>query len=239
MGRISVDAVSFSYQEQTVLEDINLEIATGEFIVVVGPNGAGKSTLLKIMAGLLQPQRGRVMIGAENLNEAQRSRQIAYVPQHYSAHTPGFPATVEEIVALGVLRDRNTTRQARQHIVNHMIELVGVTDLAKRRIGELSGGQQQRVMVAMALAANPQVMLLDEPTSGIDFEASSKIYSLLKELNRNLKITVVMVSHDMDKALHYADKVACINRGLCFYGASADFDFDHIKTKHYWYYAGR
>ncbi len=239
MGQISLDKVCFSYPEQTVLSDISLEISSGDFVVVVGPNGAGKSTLIKIIAGLLKPQNGRVMFGDANLTEAQRSSRIAYVPQHYSAHTPGFPATVEEIVELGVLRDPHTTRRGQRHIVNHMLELVGAADLAKRRIGELSGGQQQRVMVAMALASNPQIMLLDEPTSGIDFEASARIYELLKELNRNLNITVVMISHDMEKALRYADKVACINRGLCFYGASADFDFSHIQTRHSWYYAGR
>lgn len=239
MGHISLEKICFSYQEQAVLKEISLEIDSGDFVVIVGPNGAGKSTLLKIMAGLLQPQSGTVSLDDASLSKAQRSSRIAYVPQQYSAHTPGFPATVEEIVALGAVQGHNTTKQGRRHIIAHMLELVGATNLAKKRIGELSGGQQQRVMVAMALAANPQVLLLDEPTSGIDYEASGKIYALLKELNRNLKITVIMISHDMEKALQYADKVACINRGLCFYGASEDFDFSHIQTKHSWYYAGR
>ncbi|WP_346355780.1 metal ABC transporter ATP-binding protein [Azotosporobacter soli] len=238
MGHICLETVDFSYDEQVVLSDISLTIEAGDFVVVVGPNGAGKSTLLKIMAGLLEPQAGRIVISGEEMRAAQRQGQIAYVPQQYSAHTPGFPATVEEIVELGTVKGHHT-RQGKRHIVSHMLELVGATALRTRRIGELSGGQQQRVMVAMALAANPQILLLDEPTSGIDYEASGRIYELLKDLNQNLGITVVMISHDMEKALQYAKKVACINRGLCFYGKSENFDFSHIQTKHSWYYTGR
>ena len=115
MGHICLETVHFAYDQQVVLEDISLTVQSGEFVVVVGPNGAGKSTLLKIMAGLLEPQAGRIIIGGRLMAEAQKQGHIAYVPQQYSAHTTGFPATVEEIVALGTVNGHHTGPGRRHH----------------------------------------------------------------------------------------------------------------------------
>lgn len=242
MCRIIIEKMSFAYAKETVLRDISLEVATGDFVAVVGPNGAGKSTLLKNIAGLLQPSQGEIRIGGKSVRAAQQCGWIGYVPQNYAKNVQGFPATVREVVALGLVNEGKTvarTKKAAHHIVNHMLNLVGAESLAEARIGELSGGQQQRVMVAMALAGNPQLLLLDEPTSGVDYDASTRIYELLGTLNRNLGITVVMVSHDIDKAVAWANKVACINRGLCFFGDSKEFEATHAQMRHMWYYTGR
>lgn len=241
MCEVKLSNIHFSYNANVALDDISLTVSQGDFVAVVGPNGAGKSTLLKIMAGLIKPTSGEIKIGGKDLFIAKGHGLIGYVPQNYGKNAQGFPATVQEIVALGVTIGAVAAKknhQAAKHITNHMMELVGVQQLKDRRIGELSGGQQQRVMVAMALAANPELLLLDEPTSGIDYEASGKIYELLGTLNKNLGITIVMVSHDIDKAVSWANKVACINRKLCFFGSSQEFDDTHAQARHLWYYTG-
>lgn len=241
MFEFTLSNINFAYDNTMVLKDISMEIAQGDFVAVVGPNGAGKSTMLKIMAGLIKPMSGQVCIGGKDISAARVQGLIGYVPQNYGKNVLGFPATVMEIVSLGLTLGTSTAKQnhqASKHIVNHMLELVGIENFRHRRIGELSGGQQQRVMVAMALASNPKLLLLDEPTSGIDYEASGRIYELLGTLNKNLGITVVMVSHDIDKAINCANKVACINKGLCFYGTSKEFDATHAQARHLWYYTG-
>lgn len=241
MCEVDLFRVTFAYERETVLSDISLTVAKGDFTAVVGPNGAGKSTILKIIAGILSPRAGTVSVCGETVMVARSKGMISYVPQNYGKNIVGFPATVEEIVRLGIAaapRSKGCPVHAVEHIVNHMLELVGCQDLRKRRIGDLSGGQQQRVMVARALAGNPDLLLLDEPTSGIDYEASTKIYELLGHLNKRLGVTVIMVSHDIDKAISWANKVACINRGLCFYGNSQDFNSNHLGARHLWYYSG-
>lgn len=241
MCEVKLSEISFFYNNNIALENVSLAISPGDFVAVVGPNGAGKSTMLKIMAGLITPTRGQVHIGGKDILTAKGHGLIGYVPQNYGKNVMGFPATVKEVVALGLTLGPASTRknpQAARHITSHMMELVGLEQLRDRRIGELSGGQQQRVMVAMALAANPELLLLDEPTSGIDYEASTKIYELLGTLNKNLGITIVMVSHDIDKAVSWANKVACVNRKLCFFGSSQEFDATHAQARHLWYYTG-
>lgn len=235
MCKVEVSGVSFAYGRSNVLQDITFVIEPGDFIAVIGPNGAGKSTMLKIMAGILTPGSGMVSIAGHTVQEARRRGLIGYVPQNYGQNVAGFPATVAEVVRLGLVRPFGRTRPSRsaeEHIVMHMLELVGCSRLKNCRIGDLSGGQLQRVMVARALAANPQLLLLDEPTSGVDFEASTRIYELLGKLNANLGITVIMISHDIKKALECVDKVVCINNGLCFYGPSCDFNIAHILNSH-------
>ena len=239
MGKIKLCNVSFAYKNETVLRDINMEIPLGEFLVIVGPNGAGKTTLLKIIAGILNPREGKILFDGDSIKMWGANGDIGYVPQTYGKNLAGFPATVEEIVKLGLISSNaKLTKTAQRHIVDHMLTLMGIDPLRDRRIGELSGGQQQRVMVARALAGNPKLLLLDEPTSGIDAEASAKIYQLLGDLNKNLGITVIMVSHDIDKATEWASEVACINHGLCFYGTAEEFRNTHAQALHLLYYAG-
>lgn len=238
MNDVKANHISFSYGNNPVLEDVSITVAAGEFLAVFGPNGAGKSTLLKIIAGVLSSDKGEIEVCGQSLLKARRSGLISYVPQNYGKNTSDFPITVAEVVTLGLISGKNTqlcTKKAARHIVEHMLELVQAADLGSRRIGELSGGQQQRVMVAMALAKNPRLLLLDEPTSGIDYEASHRIYELLGTLNKNLGITVIMVSHDIENAAAWASSVACINRGLCFLGNSEEFRITHEQGRHLWY----
>ena len=240
MSEVKLHNITFGYNNtETVLNSISFTVQQGEFVVAVGPNGAGKSTLLKIIAGLIEPAAGQVLIDNNSIRTAARQGIMAYVPQHYSQNTAAFPATVEEIVALGLVGARGQLKAAaNKQIVDQLLEMVGAEQLKGRRIGELSGGQQQRVMVARALAGEPQLLLLDEPTSGIDYAASSRIFELLGQLNRNLGITIIMVSHDIENGTRFAAKVACINRHLCFFGDSEEFRSSHASMQHLWYYSG-
>lgn len=238
MSEIKLDNISFTYTDRPLLANVNMQIASGEFIVILGPNGSGKSTLLRLMTGLIQPLQGTVTIEGIPVNDFRKTGKLGYVPQNY-AKNAAFPATVEEIVSLGLVAQKTRlSKMAARHIVGHMLTLVGAAELAKRNFGELSGGQQQRIMVARALAGNPGVLFLDEPTSGIDPEASAKIYELLNYLNTSLGVTVVMVSHDIEMATKWASKVACVNYGLCYFGASQEFRAHHGRYPHSWYYSG-
>lgn len=235
MCGIKLDNICFSYNGTSLLSNINMQIASGEFIVILGPNGSGKSTLLKLMTGLIRPMQGTVEIEGTPVQEFRKSGRIGYVPQNYGRNT-GFPATVEEIVKMGLVsQPASLSKVASRHIVRHMLTLVGMEEMRKRRISDLSGGQQQRVMVARALAGNPGALFLDEPTSGIDPEASAKIYELLKDLNTTLGVTIVMVSHDVEKATRWASRVACVNYGLCYFGDSGEYRKRHGQDPHSWY----
>ncbi|QDR80189.1 metal ABC transporter ATP-binding protein [Sporomusa termitida] len=240
MAEVKLHNITFGYNNsEMVLSNISFTVQQGEFVVAVGPNGAGKSTLLKIIAGLIEPAAGQVLIDNGSIRSAARQGIMAYVPQHYSQNTAAFPATVEEIVALGFVGMRGRLKAAaNKQLVGQMLEMVGAEQLKGRRIGELSGGQQQRVMVARALAGEPRLLLLDEPTSGIDYAASSRIYELLGQLNSTLGITIIMVSHDIENGTRFAAKVACINRHLCFFGDSEEFRSSHASMQHLWYYSG-
>ncbi len=209
---ISIKGVSFSYAGPSVLEDINLEVADGEFLGVVGPNAGGKSTLLKLILGLLDPVSGSVKVLGRNPQLA--SRQIGYVPQ-YPAFSRDFPITVEEVVLMGCLgnsswyggyssKERDIARQA-------MVE-TEVENLSKRQLSTLSGGQVQRVLVARALACQPRILILDEPTANIDMRVETDIFDLLKNLNQ--RMAIIVVSHDVGFISQYVSRVACLNRTL-------------------------
>ncbi len=209
---ISIKDVSFSYSGPVILEGINLEVEDGEFLGVVGPNAGGKSTLLKLILGLLEPVSGTVdVLGCD---PQSASRKIGYVPQ-YPAFGRDFPITVEQVVLMGCLGNSSlfggNSRQDRWIAHRAMVE-TEVESLAKRQISTLSGGQLQRVLVARALACEPQILILDEPTANIDMRVESDIFDLLKHLNQ--RMTIILVSHDVGFISQFVNRVACLNRTL-------------------------
>lgn len=204
------DHVTFSYDHEPVLQDVTLQIRRGDFTCVVGPNGGGKSTLLKLLLGLLTPQSGRVELLGD-LPVRTRSR-VGYMPQ-YAHLDASFPVCVMDVVMMGRVRGwwpigrfSNHDRRA----ATHALELVGMTDLRARRFGALSGGQRQRVLIARALACEPELLLLDEPTANLDPRMEDSFYRLLRELNQRL--TIVLVSHDLGFVSHFVRDVVCVNR---------------------------
>ena len=190
--------VSLGYGSRAVLEDVNLELARGEFVALLGPNGAGKTTLLRGIVGLIPAMAGTIEYEID-----QRASPLGYVPQRETLD-PAFPLTVFEVVLMGTYArlsawSRVGPRQRR--VAHHALELVGLAGLANQRFAELSGGQTQRVLIARALAAEPSLLVLDEPTAGIDAAATSAIMRVLTTLNRDEGLTVLLVTHQV-RVLH-------------------------------------
>lgn len=207
---IRFDQVTFSYGGSLVLENINFAISEGEFAAIIGPNGGGKTTLLKLMLGLLEPQRGFVRIFGLKPDAARRS--IGYMPQHPRLD-PQFPVTVSDVVLLARLgggRKLGAYRKSDRNAALDALASVGLAQLADRPFSALSSGQRQRVLIARALASDPELLLLDEPTANLDPSVQDELYELLHRLNDEL--TVLVVSHDVGFVSKYVQKVVCVNR---------------------------
>ncbi|MCE5336545.1 MAG: metal ABC transporter ATP-binding protein, partial [Desulfobacteraceae bacterium] len=209
---IELEDISFFYNGNPVLSQVNLNVEERDFLAVIGPNGSGKTTLLKIILGILRPAQGRVRIFGMNRDLA--TGLLGYVPQETGLNKD-FPVTVMDVTLMGRLglpgRDRHYTPEDRSRVCE-VLETVGMWDLRNRPIGKLSGGQRQRVLIARALAAEPKILLMDEPTASVDARFQSELYEFLKELNES--ITIVVVSHDMSVLSSYIKTVACLNRTL-------------------------
>ncbi len=228
MQVVNIDNVSYRFNSALVLENISFTVNKGDFVGIIGPNGAGKTTLFRSMLGLLEDYQGRITFFGEDIRKNRNILQkIGYIPQKNSTDQ-GFPATVEEIVSLGI-----TSRRPSKNKINHAIETVGLFDQKTKRIGELSGGQQQRVLIAKALANEPELLILDEPVTGIDLKTQNKFYVLLKKLNEENKITIIWASHDLDAVKKLANKIACVNRRLFFHGDATIFFENNELLKAY------
>jgi zinc transport system ATP-binding protein len=219
---VSYEGVSFSYahsaeaQALPALQNITLRVEPGERLGILGPNGGGKSTLLKLTLGLLHGYTGRISIFGLSPQEARRRRLIGYVPQRIEAEL-AFPLSVRQVVqmsaGLGSTWWRPLPREVREDVARSL-ELVGAAALAERPIGKLSGGQLQRVMIARALACRPRLLLLDEPTVGIDVAGQQRFADLLRTLHDELRLTIMVVSHDIRTIAAGSDRVACLSRTL-------------------------
>lgn len=228
MQVVNIDNVSYRFNSALVLENISFAVNKGDFVGIIGPNGAGKTTLFRSMLGLLEDYQGRITFFGEDIRKNRNILQkIGYIPQKNSTDQ-GFPATVEEIVSLGI-----TGRRPSKNKINHAIETVGLFDQKTKRIGELSGGQQQRVLIAKALANEPELLILDEPVTGIDLKTQNKFYVLLKKLNEENKITIIWASHDLDAVKKLANKIACVNRRIFFHGDATIFFENNELLKSY------
>jgi len=199
----------------SVLEDINLSVKELDFVGLIGPNGGGKTTLIKVLLGLLHPTRGTVRIMGKSVKEGRR--YIGYVPQLVQFDRD-FPIGVWDVVRMGRLARRRLLRRYTSQddeIVADALRNVDMLGYRDHPIGGLSGGQQQRVYIARALAAEPRVLLLDEPTSHVDSKVSTSIYELLSRLNQS--VTILMISHDMNVISSYVKSVGCLNRWLFYH----------------------
>lgn len=233
---IIVKNVSFAYQNTFVLEDISVEILKGDYVGVIGPNGGGKTTFLKIILGLLTPDTGTVLIEGRNIQTLQERWKLGYVPQRSSQSIVHFPATVEEIVATGRTPRlglfRRFSKEDKEKIIWAM-EVADVINFRKQLVTQLSGGERQRVFIARALAGEPEILLLDEPTVAIDVASSQKFYAFLGDLNRKLKLTILFVSHDIDCVAREVNSVICLNRRLVYQGKPQEFLKEEYLEKLY------
>ncbi|MEE3340022.1 MAG: ABC transporter ATP-binding protein [Hallerella sp.] len=207
---IEIRNLSFSYEKTPVLSDVNFSVDAGDFLAIIGPNGGGKSTLMKLIVGLLKPSEGDVRVFGEKVPSKKVS--IGYVPQNTNRNLE-FPITVAETVSTGLPLYKSNPQK-----VKEALETVKMESFAGRRLGELSGGERQRVLIARALAADPQILFLDEPSSNIDAQGQEDLYGLLAELNA--KMTIVIVSHDLMVLSNHVKSVACVNRTVHFHSGS-------------------
>jgi zinc transport system ATP-binding protein len=207
------------------LVDVTLQVYKEDFLGLIGPNGSGKTTLISTILGLVKPWSGSLRLFGEPLNR-KNLRRVGYVPQKAMLSDTIFPSTVFETVLMGrVVRKGLLQRygKADYQKIEAELEHLSISGLRDRKIGELSGGQSQRVLLAKALASDPELLILDEPTSGVDTRSATEFYDMLKHLNRDHGMTVILVSHDIGLVSKLSNRVACLSGGVCYQGSTFDF----------------
>lgn len=213
---VELTDITVKHNDTVVIDNVSLKIEKGNFAAIIGPNGAGKTTLVKVILGLIKPNSGSVKIFDTPLDHLGELRsKIGYVPQIFTIDIK-FPITVFETVLMGMYGRLGIGRrvgQSERDAAYAAIEKVGITDLKDRPIARLSGGQRQRAFIARALANNPDLLVLDEPTTGVDIATTGNLYALLREL-KSEGVTVMLVSHDVGVVANYIDTLACLNTSL-------------------------
>jgi zinc transport system ATP-binding protein len=225
MNILSVEGLNFRYNSLEVLSDITFRMETGDYIGLVGPNGSGKTTLVKIILGLIKPRKGEISLFRVSSWKFKEWHRIGYLPQRIHFN-PYFPATVKEIVSLGLFSKKGFLLGAdrpEERIINEAMRLMDISDIKNKLIGDLSGGQQQRVLVARALVNEPELLILDEPTTALDPETREIFFQALIELNKNKKLTIILVTHDIGTIGKYASKLLYLDKRIIFYGSFEDF----------------
>ncbi len=220
MALLTCRGLTLGYDGKTVVEGLDFTVNSGDYLCIVGENGSGKSTLMKAILRLRQPLSGSVELG-----DGLLPSEIGYLPQQTVVQRD-FPASVQEIVLSGCLNRcglRPFYRREEKELAAGAMERLGITDLARRCYRELSGGQQQRVLLARALCATRKLLLLDEPTAGLDPVVTAELYDIISRLNREDNITIIMITHDLAAAAEYSDHVLHICHEPLFFGTTADY----------------
>lgn len=220
MSYFSLNKIGFSYEGKVVLEDIHFSVEKGDYLCIVGENGAGKSTLLKGILGLKKPNEGEIILG-----DGLKRQDIGYLPQQTEAQKD-FPASVYEVVESGCLNKLSFVpfyRKEDKKRVEEALRFLKIENLRKSCYRELSGGQQQRVLLARALCAGSKLLILDEPVAGLDPKAQTELYDLIDRLNQELKITIIMVSHDVKEIVQRAKHILHLAHKQLFFGEAEKY----------------
>lgn len=228
MAILKCDDVTMSYEGINVFEHLSFSLNKGEYLCVLGENGSGKSTLMKGLLGLMKPTKGKI-----EYSDGLVQKEIGYLPQQ-SAVQRDFPASVYEVVLSGTLNSRGLKpfySKNEKELANKNLERLSITHLKNKCYRELSGGQQQRVLLARALCATKSLLLLDEPVTGLDPLVSAEFYELIKELNRNDHITVIMVSHDVEESVKFASHILHLENKTCYFGTVNDYLKSSISNR--------
>jgi zinc transport system ATP-binding protein len=218
-----------------ILRDIDLSLGEGRFLGIVGPNGSGKTTLLRVILGLTKPESGTVTVFGEPPKEALHHGVFGYLPQHLNVDID-FPATAMDVVLMGLYGRggvfRRISKRDRKHALD-MLEIMGMSSYENHIFGRLSGGQQQRVSIARALVSEPKLLILDEPSTGIDVVGQEDFYHLLTGLQKRFNLSIIMVSHDIGAITAYIDEIACLNKTLHYHGNPMGALNDEVLKKLY------
>lgn len=212
-----VKDLSYKINRTDIIKDISFVVQKGEYSALIGPNGGGKTTLIRLLLGLEEPTSGSIKLFGKDKNQFKSWDKIGYVPQRVSQIDQYFPATVEEVVKMGRTAKRGLfTResQADRDAVEIAMQKMDVLNLRQKLVGELSGGQRQRVMIARALASEPEVLILDEPNTGVDMVSQNRFYKLLRDLNKEDGMTIVFITHDVGVIADDIQTMLCINQTL-------------------------
>ncbi len=228
MPLIKCEHVSIGYEGQTVVKDLNFIIEKGDYLCIVGENGSGKSTLVKSLLGLKNVEEGRITFG-----DGLRQSEIGYLPQQNDTQKD-FPASVYEVVLSGRLNSRGFSpfyTAEDKRAAKEKMELLGIQDLERQCFRDLSGGQKQRALLARALCATKSLLLLDEPVTGLDPIMTGEFYQLIRKINRESGIAVVMVSHDIESAVEDATHILHLQETALFFGTTEDYRKSRIGRK--------
>lgn len=229
---ISVKDLTMKYGKSEVLSKVSFDVEKGDYIGIVGPNGSGKTTLMKGLLGILPADKGEIIF----INQLNKGKDIGYLPQKTVTNDKLFPAKVKEIVSIGLLGNKGfpkffTKKDFKR--VDEVLEKLRISDLRNRKIGNLSGGQQQRVMLARAMVSSPKILIMDEPTSALDPKIREEFYELIKVLNRDDGVTVLLVSHDVSSIGKYTKKMLYLDNRLVFYGSYEEFCKSKEMTEYF------
>ena len=217
MKLIEIEKLKFGYNENLILKDVNLSLEKGDFAVISGENGSGKSTLIKLILGGLKKDEGSIRLFGIDIEDFKNYNKLGYVPQVNDSIKIAFPVTCREYVSLNLYRDFNIfkkLKKSNKEDVENIFTSLNIKNLIDRPFNKLSGGQAQRVMIARALVANPDLLVLDEPTVGIDQKSKDDFLKLLVHLNTNHGISILMITHEMEILGDYVDKIFRLREGV-------------------------
>lgn len=223
---ISAKGLCFQYNSTEVLTDVSFDLEKGEYLGIVGPNGSGKTTLTRLILGFLKPSKGSISVFDTNPSQFTEWHRVGYLPQKNSSSGSHFPATVKEIVALGLLSKKRSPKKIDRYdlmSIDKSLDSMGILNIKDELIGELSGGQLQRVLIAKAMVNEPDLLILDEPTTAIDPEIRERFFDILNKLNRENHLTIIIVTHDIGTIGRYASRLLYLDKKVIFFGSFESF----------------
>ncbi len=223
---VAARGLSFRYNGTTVLSEISFELAKGDYLGLVGPNGSGKTTLIRLILGFLEPYRGTVLLFGQRPADFDGWQKVGYLPQRAQSFNPHFPASVREVVELGLISEKRFPRRFGREDsrrVEAALDLMDIGSIQNKLIGALSGGQQQRALIARALASEPSLLILDEPTTALDPEARERFFQVLSRVNGENGTTIIIITHDLGTIGRYASKLLYVDKKVVFFGGFDTF----------------
>ncbi len=220
---LEIKNLSFSYDYLPIIDNVSFNVQRGDFIALAGPNGAGKTTLVKLMLFLEEAQKGKIKIFGEKEKDKIPWDKIGYLAQRNNLFNPLFPAKVKEVIGLGLFSKKRISNKNNQEKINHILDLLDIKDLKNKTINELSGGQQQKVFLGRALISDPELLIMDEPSTALDPKTKNNFFKLIKRLNKEKRVTIIMITHDTAQAGEYAEKLLYLEKKIIFFGKFSDF----------------
>ncbi len=237
---LEIKNLSFAYGTSEILSGVSFQVDKGNYIALAGPNGAGKTTLIKTILGLIGKPHGAVKIFGNDFENFTDWKKIGYLPQRVNAFNPLFPATVKEVVGLGLLSKKSYPKKFTkkdEEKIKEMLSLMAISNLQDTPVAELSGGQQQRVFLARALASDPELLILDEPSTALDPQTRQHFFELVEKLNKEKGVTIILITHDTSQVGNYANKLLYLDRKVIFYGPFGEFCQSQNMEKYFGHFS--